>query len=88
MRILIADDDEVTRFLLEAMLQDWGYDCLVASDGLEAWQKLCGEEIQFVISDVMMPHMDGIELCRRIRNANLPSYVYFILLTASHEKSS
>src|SRR5262245_20643400 len=88
MRILIADDDAVTRLLLEAMLQGWGYDCLVASDGLEAWQHLCSEEIQFVISDLMMPHMDGIELCRHIRNANLPYYVYFILLTASHEKSS
>jgi len=70
------------------MLQDWGYDCLVAGDGLEAWQRLCSEEIQFVISDVMMPNMDGIELCRRIRDANLPHYVYFILLTASYEKSS
>ena len=88
MRVLIADDDEVSRFLLEAMLKDWGYDCLVAGDGLEAWQRLCTEDIQFVISDLMMPHMDGIELCRRIRNANWPYYVYVILLTASYEKSA
>jgi CheY-like chemotaxis protein len=53
MRVLIADDDEVSRFLLEAMLKDWGYDCLVAGDGLEAWQRLCTEEIQFVISLTM-----------------------------------
>lgn len=88
MRILIADDDASARILLEHFLKAWQYDLIIAGDGLEAWHRICNEEIHFVISDLMMPNMDGIELCRRIRGANLPHYVYFILLTAANEKAS
>src|SRR5437763_10867920 len=88
MRILVVDDDGLTRSVLGAMLQSWGYEFLFAGDGLAAWEILRQETIQLVISDLIMPHMDGIELCRHIRSANFSHYVYVILLTASHEKSS
>lgn len=87
MNILIADDDPISRRLLEATLSEWGYDVLVTSDGSEAWEAMQQQEApDLVISDWMMPNMDGLELCRKIRQMEKTGYIYFIILTAKGRK--
>jgi len=86
MRILIAEDDLVTRKLLEKTLNGWGYVVLSAENGQEAWEILQKEKIKLIIADWIMPVMDGVELCRRIRSAENSGYIYFILLTGKDKK--
>jgi len=86
MRILIADDDQDIRLLLSKTLQKWGYEVILAADGAEAWDILQKEEIHFVITDWMMPGIDGVELCKRIRGGGFSHYIYIILLTAKDAK--
>ena len=86
MRILIVDDDADMRRLLLRTLQRWGYDVVPASDGVEAWERLQNEPISFVITDWTMPNLDGLGLCRRIREAKFARYIYVILLTAKNSK--
>jgi two-component system cell cycle response regulator len=86
MRILIAEDHNATRLILEAAVRSLGHDCVSASDGEEAWQLFQNVDVDAVISDRMMPGMDGIELCRRIR-AHGRAYTYFIFLTGFDEKA-
>lgn len=82
MRILIAEDEVVSRRLLAAALTKMGHDVVSSANGAEAWKALENEEIGLVIADWMMPEVDGLELVRRIRSrADLP-YVYVILLTS------
>jgi two-component system cell cycle response regulator len=86
-KILIAEDDPVSRRLLEVFLGKWGYDVVVTSDGNEAWEMLQGQDVpNLVISDWMMPQIDGLELCRRICAMERPDYTYFIILTAKGGK--
>jgi sigma-B regulation protein RsbU (phosphoserine phosphatase) len=87
MRILIADDSNDMRLLLSRLLQKWGHEVVAARDGLEAWQIIQQEEVSFLITDWMMPNMDGPVLCERIRSSNLSRYIYIILLTSKDEKS-
>jgi len=87
MKILIAEDDTISRRLLESFLRKWGYDVLVASDGAEAWEAMHEPEApNLVISDWMMPNMDGLELCGNIRAMEKSGYTYFIILTAKGRK--
>lgn len=86
MRILIADDSSDAREILERLLKRWGHEVVAADNGREAWDIICREPIRLVISDWMMPYVDGLELCRRVRGAAFDHYVYFILLTAREEK--
>lgn len=88
MRVLIVDDDFTTRFYLGALLGQWGFTAVMAGDGREAWEILQREPISIVICDWMMPNMDGPELCRVIRAAELGRYVYIILLTTKDEKAA
>jgi DNA-binding response OmpR family regulator len=84
MRILIADDNPVFLAVLEAMLTNWGYDVVTASDGQEALSVLQGEASpRLAILDYMMPAMDGIEVCRRMRGHHDRDYVYILILTAT-----
>lgn len=85
MRILVVDDDITIRQYLSAMLEKWGFDVAQAEDGREAWDILQREPINFILSDWMMPQMDGVELCRRLRAADLPYYVYLILFTGKDQ---
>lgn len=83
MKILIAEDDLVSRSVLQATLERWGYEVIATSDGSEAWTALQGEDPpSLAVLDWMMPELDGLEVCRRVRanTHNLP--VYIILLTA------
>ena len=87
MKVLIAEDEPVSRRLLESFLRKWGYDVLVTCDGSEAWEALNETESpNLVVSDWMMPEMDGLELCRKIRGMDRSGYIYFILLTAKGRK--
>ena len=86
MQILVAEDDFVSRGFLKKILESFGHKCLVAENGLEAWDLFQKNAIKFVISDWMMPKMDGITLCRKIREKKLPHYVYFIILTSQDRK--
>ncbi|MFO0877040.1 MAG: fused response regulator/phosphatase [Gemmataceae bacterium] len=83
MRILIAEDDPISRRLLERTLQQWGYEVTAAADGREAWRLFQERDYPIVISDWVMPEMDGLELVRRIRSGPRPGYVYVILLAAA-----
>ncbi len=86
MKILIAEDDQITRLLLQKTVGNWGHEVRVAEDGQEAWNILQKENIKFVIVDWVMPVMDGIELCQKIRSMKKPGYVYIILLTGKARK--
>ncbi len=86
MKILIADDDSVSRHFLQYYLEKWGYDVTAAEDGGEAWRLFEGNLFPMVITDWMMPEMDGAELLRRIRASQRPGYVYAILLSARSQK--
>ncbi len=88
MRILIADDDPISRRVLEATLTRWGYDVDVAADGNEAWQILTHPDAPpLAIIDWMMPGMDGPDICRRLRAADLQRYIYVLLLTSKHNET-
>jgi putative two-component system response regulator len=82
MNILIVDDDEICRLTIEYSLQQAGFEVYSACDGVEAMKMLRENPIQLVISDWGMPNMNGVELCRAIRNADFRHYIYFILLTS------
>jgi two-component system chemotaxis response regulator CheY len=88
MRVLIAEDDAVSRLILRRAVETLGHECLVAVDGDEAWERYRqGEgDVDVVISDWMMPGLDGVELCRRVRSKPGNVYTYFVLLTALSER--
>jgi sigma-B regulation protein RsbU (phosphoserine phosphatase) len=86
MRVLIADDDPISRHLLQRTLEQWGYEVMAACDGVEAWQMFEAQDYPLVISDWVMPNMDGLELVRRIRSCPRPGYVFTLLLTAKSKK--
>ena len=88
MRILVVDDDPNVLRIISAMLRRWGYEVIVAHDGLEAWSILQQGQVRLVISDWMMPGLSGPELCRRVRAAELLNYVYLILLTGRNDRTS
>ena len=83
MQILIAEDDVITRRTLEALLAKWGYAVIVVRDGVEAWKILQGDAApRLAILDWMMPRLDGIQICRQVRQRAADPYVYILLLTA------
>jgi two-component system cell cycle response regulator len=85
MRILIADDSIVSRHLLDATLRKWGYDVVVACDGLEAWNVLqAPDPPKIAILDWVMPGLTGPEVCRRVREhmKDKDNYTYILLLTS------
>ena len=85
-RILIADDHELSRFKLQNDLEKWGHEVTAAEDGEEAWELFQKHQYSIVITDWMMPKMDGLELVHLIRAADSADYVYVIMLTAKAEK--
>ncbi len=87
MRVLIAEDDAVSRHLLEATLHKWGYEVVVTTDGLEALEVLRRPDApSLAILDWMMPGMDGAEVCLRARELSAGRLLYIILLTAKGRK--
>jgi diguanylate cyclase (GGDEF)-like protein len=88
MRVLIADDEVVSRRLLEATLTKWGHEVVVAEDGDQAWEVLQSETTPYLaILDWMMPGMDGVSICRALRALCRDMYVYVLLLTARTDRT-
>jgi len=87
MRILIAEDEATSRRLLEILLRKWGHDVVVTRHGREAWEAFQADDPPpMAILDWMMPGLDGVEICRRIRRMTSAPPVYLILLTARGQK--
>jgi diguanylate cyclase (GGDEF)-like protein len=86
MKILIAEDDLISSKILQKNLLNWGYYVVPAHSGAEAWQALEDEELRMALLDWMMPGMDGIEVCRKIRRRKKYKYTYIILLSAKDRK--
>lgn len=86
MRILVVDDTMESRELLARYLRRWGHEVVMANDGIEALEVLLAEPIPMVITDWVMPRMDGVELCRHIRSGIYPFYIYVIVVTAKDSK--
>ena len=87
MKVLIAEDDSISRRMLEAFLVKWGYEVMVATEGEEAWGILQGNDApRLAILDWMMPGRDGIDICRSLRQRKGRAYIYIILLTARGQK--
>ncbi|MCJ7686916.1 MAG: response regulator [Desulfobacteraceae bacterium] len=85
MKILIVDDELVSRKKMDLLVRSLGYETLVASDGVEGWEAWKKERARLVITDWMMPRMDGLELCRRIREAEGSQYIYIIMVTSRED---
>jgi DNA-binding response OmpR family regulator len=84
MKILIAEDDFISRKVLRLALEQLGHEVLVAEDGSQAWKMFDQEPVRIIISDWMMPGLDGLNLCRRVRERPRTPYTYIIILTAAH----
>ncbi|WP_406699983.1 diguanylate cyclase [Singulisphaera sp. Ch08] len=82
MKILVAEDESTPALFLRRTLERLGHDVVVALDGMKAWELLQQGELRLVITDWMMPGLDGLELCRKIRGQGDSAYTYIILLTA------
>ncbi len=82
MKIVIAEDQPVAALFLRRILEKMGHEIIVTRDGEEAWDAVKGGAISLLISDWVMPRLDGPSLCRRIRSSNLDKYIYTILLTS------
>jgi two-component system cell cycle response regulator len=87
MKILVAEDDPVTRLLLKTSLEKWQYDVTLTSDGVQARDVLLGKEApKLAILDWMMPGIDGVDVCRELRKRDAGSYIYVLLLTSKSTK--
>jgi len=88
MKILIAEDNDISRRILEAVLVKWSYEVTSASDGNEAWEKLQEKDApRLMVLDWMMPGINGVEICRRMRQIDVVEPMYIILLTARDNKN-
>jgi phosphoserine phosphatase RsbU/P len=81
--VLIAEDDPISARILQATLSKFGYHPVVARNGAEAWEAFDREPVRLIVSDWMMPGLDGLAFCEKVRARGHTAYTYFILLTAS-----
>ncbi|WP_454061308.1 GGDEF domain-containing response regulator [Candidatus Nitrospira salsa] len=86
MRVLVADDDPLTLHMVVYRMQQWGHEVVTCSDGEEAWKILQSDDLpQVAILDWMMPGLDGVQVCQKVRARSGDPYVYVILLTGRDE---
>jgi two-component system, cell cycle response regulator len=87
MKILIADDSNVSRHLLASMVKKWGYDVISTSDGTQAWEVLRQADApRLAVLDWMMPGLTGPQVCELVRNKGGESYIYILLLTGRTQR--
>jgi phosphoserine phosphatase RsbU/P len=86
MKLLLVDDDAVSRMILAKQLRNLGHDVSEASDGDEGWLAFRLERPRIVITDLFMPRSSGIDLCRRIRGMDSQKYTYLIVITSQSGK--
>lgn len=86
MKVLAVDDDVTARLIVQSMVVSLGHECLLAADAADAWQLLERGGVDVVISDRMMPKIDGLDLCRRIRDLLTDTYTYIIVATGLGER--
>lgn len=86
MRVLIAEDEPVARRVAQKAVEGFGHEVEIVEDGLAAWRRLQAAPFDVLISDWLMPGLDGLELCRRVRARGNRPYCYVILLTARRAK--
>jgi sigma-B regulation protein RsbU (phosphoserine phosphatase) len=87
MRILIAEDERITRATLERHLRHWGHDVVATEDGAQAWAAFEAGDFDMVITDWEMPHLSGVELVTRIRATSRVLYTYVIIVTSRSDKA-
>jgi CheY-like chemotaxis protein len=85
--ILIAEDDPISARILQSALVKFGYEPVIARHGLEAWERFDEQPVRLIVSDWMMPGLDGLALCEKVRARGQTPYTYFILLTANQTSS-
>lgn len=89
MKVLIAEDEAVARCLLEDLLLEWGHEVVATVDGASSWEQLQSLNApKLILLDWQMPGLDGIEVCRKVRNLAAAQPPYIILLTARQDKAS
>ena len=86
MKILIVDDQEENLYLLDTLLNGFGYQVVSARNGKEALEKLQGEDFQIIISDILMPVMDGFQLCHAAKGDEKFKHIPFVFYTASYSE--
>ena len=88
MKILIAEDENISRMVLEASLKKRGHEVAAVENGLKAWEAFQKEYFPVLISDWLMPEMDGLALFRKIRELPRDNYTYLVLLTSLEGKTN
>ena len=87
--VLLVEDNKTTQILMSSLLKKKGYSVTVASHGYEALEILQkSEHIQFVLSDWVMPKMDGVQLCQALKSTDYNRYIFFVLLSAKDDNDS
>lgn len=87
MRVLVADDEATNRLLLTVSVRKWGHEAVVAESGQQAWELLSADDPpRIALLDWMMPGMDGLEVCRRLRETAEPRLVYIIMVTTNAQR--
>ncbi|GEM_PF-1837216 len=86
MKILIADTDEISKELLKRMLENWGHEVVEKSSGVEIWRALSTGRYPMAIFETVLPEMNGLDICEKIRAEMIDTYVYIILLTAKESQ--
>lgn len=88
MKVLVAEDDTTLRIVLEKHLKSWGYEVLSAQNGSQAWDIIHNHQPQILLIDWIMPGMDGLELCTKIRSEKTGQYIYIVFLTSRNESKN
>ncbi len=83
MKILIAEDDQISRKLLTTTLKQFGHEVNAFDNGADAWAEFDASPVRVIVSDWLMPGLDGLDFCRKVRKRAQTEYTYFILLTAN-----
>jgi putative two-component system response regulator len=86
MNVLVVEDDTITRKRLQHFIEKWGHRVITARNGLEALELSISNDTDILVTDWLMPEMDGIELIRNIRNGPKSGYIYIILVTSKSDK--